>query len=231
MEEYIEGLVEVFREARRILKEDGVAWVNLGDGYSSGGRKTRGIDKKLPARQMSYRPSPPENIKPKDLLGVPWMLAFALREDGWFLRSEVIWNKPNANPESVRDRPTRSHEHLFLLTKNQDYYYDVEATLEERKDGKGFRRKRSVWDVSTTPYPGAHFATFPKRLIEPCIKSSTRVGDTILDPFFGSGTVGVAAIEEGRRFIGIELNPTYAALAEDRIREETGVFVEVKKAP
>ncbi|MDO4909886.1 MAG: site-specific DNA-methyltransferase [Corynebacterium sp.] len=160
IDEFIQSLVEVFREVRRVLKDDGVLWLNIGDGYTSGGRKWRDADKKLAARGMSYRPDTPEGMKPKDLIGVPWMLAFALRADGWYLRSDIIWNKPNANPESVRDRPTRSHEFIFMLSKSAKYYYNVEATLEPTDDGKKLRRKRSVWSIKTEPFKGAHFACF-----------------------------------------------------------------------
>lgn len=217
IDEYIDSLVTTFREMKRVLSEDGVFWLNLGDSYTSGGRKWRGTDKKLPARGMSYRPDTPKGMKPKDLIGVPWMLAFALRADGWYLRTDIIWNKPNANPESVRDRPTRSHEYIFMLTKSKHYYYDITATMEPSDDKKRLRRKRSVWNVNTEPFPEAHFATFPTKLVEPCILASTRPGDTIIDPFFGSGTVGEVAINLERSFIGIELNSEYAKISERRL--------------
>jgi site-specific DNA-methyltransferase (adenine-specific) len=160
---------------------------------------------------MSTRPDTPAGLKPKDLLGVPWRLAFALQSDGWYLRTDIIWNKPNAMPESVKDRPTRSHEYIFMFTKNEKYFYDHLAIKENN------RNRRTVWNVNTEPFPKAHFATFPPGLILPCVLSSSHAGDFILDPFFGSGTVGVVASGQGRRFIGIELNPDYIAIAWERL--------------
>lgn len=220
--EYIESLVKVFQETKRVLADDGVLWVNLGDSYTSGGRKWRQADKKLPARGMTYRPDTPEGMKPKDLIGVPWMLAFALRNDGWFLRTDIVWNKPNGNPESVRDRPTRSHEFIFMLTQQEKYFYDVNATREPTEDGKKLRRRRSVWNVNTEPFSEAHFATFPAKLVEPCILASSRPGDTVLDPFFGSGTVGQVALQSGRHFIGIEISQDYAEIARLRLAKKNG---------
>ncbi|WP_455113260.1 DNA-methyltransferase [Rothia mucilaginosa] len=222
VDEYIKKLVEVFRELRRVLADDGVFWLNVGDSYTSGGRKWRQADKKLAARGMSYRPDTPEGMKPKDLIGVPWMLAFALRNDGWYLRTDIVWNKPNSLPESVRDRPTRSHEFLFMLTKSERYYYDVSATLEPTENGKKMRRKRSVWNVNTEAFPGAHFATFPTKLVEPCILASSVEGQTVIDPFFGSGTVGQVARNLGRDFIGIELNREYVDIAHKRLEDSSG---------
>ena len=213
--EYINTLVIVFREVRRILKEDGLFWLNIGDGYTSGNRKWRAPDKKNPARAMKIRPDTPVGLKPKDLLGVPWRLAIALQEDGWFLRSDIIWNKPNAMPESVKDRPNRSHEYMFLLSKSEQYYYDYEASKEDGDGGK--RNRRTVWDIKTQPFPEAHFATFPSGLIEPCVRISTKPGDFVLDPFFGSGTVGLVAQDLNRKFIGVELNPEYIAIAYRRL--------------
>lgn len=210
--QFINSLVGVFREARRVLRDDGVLWLNIGDGFTSGNRGWRAPDKKNPARAMSVRPNTPEGLKPKDLLGIPWRLAFALQDDGWYLRADIIWNKPNAMPESVRDRPTRSHEYLFMFSKQEQYFYDREAV----KELNG-RNLRSVWNINTTPFPGAHFATFPQKLVEPCLKASTQPGDFVLDPFFGSGTVGLAAHQLDRRYVGIELNPDYVALAADRL--------------
>ncbi len=214
--EYINTLVIVFREVRRILREDGLFWLNIGDGYTSGNRKWRAPDKKNPARAMNVRPDTPVGLKPKDLLGVPWRLALALQEDGWFLRSDIIWNKPNAMPESVKDRPNRSHEYMFLLSKSEQYYYDYEASKEDGNGGK--RNRRTVWDINTQPFPEAHFATFPTALVEPCVRISTKPGDFVLDPFFGSGTVGLVAQDLDRKFIGIELNPEYIAIAYRRLR-------------
>jgi site-specific DNA-methyltransferase (cytosine-N4-specific) len=224
MPQFINRLLSVFREARRVLKPDGVFWLNIGDGYTSGNRGWRAPDKKNPARAMNVRPETPEGLKPKDLLGIPWRLAFALQEDGWYLRSDIVWNKPNAMPESVKDRPSRSHEFLFLFSKEEHYYYDVEATREPREDGDGYRNKRTVWNVHTEALKNSHFATFPRKLVEPCLLAGSRPGDTILDPFFGSGTVGVVAQELGRNYIGIELNPDYVSLAVERLSKTNGTF-------
>ncbi len=222
--EFIERLVKVFEEVKRVLANDGIFWLNIGDGFTSGGRTWRQADKKLNARGMSYRPDTPEGMKPKDLMGVPWMLAFALRDQGWYLRTDIVWHKPNGNPESVRDRPTRNHELVFMFSKQERYFYDIHATLEPTDNGKGTRRLRSVWSVNTEPFPGAHFACFPPSLIEPCIMASTRPGDTVLDPFFGSGTVGQVARNLGRDFVGIELNPEYVDIAVNRLRTRAGGY-------
>lgn len=227
IDEYISALVGIFREVRRVLKADGVLWLNVGDGYTSGGRKWRDSDKKLAARGMAYRPDTPEGMKPKDLIGVPWMLAFALRADGWYLRTDIVWNKPNGNPESVRDRPTRSHEFIFMLSKSERYFYDVEATMEPSDDGRKMRRKRSVWNVNTEPFKGAHFACFPRKLVEPCIKATTKPGDVVLDPFFGSGTVGQVAATLGRNFQGIELNEQYVDIARERLESNPQGRIEI----
>ncbi len=213
--QYINRLVSVFNKVKRILKPDGIFWLNIGDGYTSGNRGWRAPDKKNPARAMNVRPNTPVGLKPKDLLGVPWRLAFALQDDGWFLRSEIIWNKPNAMPESVKDRPTRSHEHIFMLTKSEKYQYHHED-IAEKVNGTT-RNRRTVWDVNTQAFPEAHFATFPVALVEPCILASTRIGEYVLDPFFGAGTVGVACVQHSRNYVGIELNPEYVALARRRI--------------
>lgn len=210
--QFINRLRTVFSELRRVLRGDGVFWLNIGDGYTSGNRGWRAPDKKNPARAMDVRPTTPDGLKSKDLLGIPWRLAFALQDDGWYLRADVVWNKPNAMPESVKDRPTRAHEYMFMLTKDERYYYDRSAILEENG-----RNCRSVWNINTQGFAGAHFATFPPRLIEPCIKASSRPGDFVLDPFFGSGTVGLVAENLKRRYVGVELNPDYVALAAGRI--------------
>lgn len=173
--------------------------------------------KKNPARAMSVRPDTPQGLKAKDLLGIPWRLAFALQQDGWYLRSDIIWNKPNAMPESVKDRPTRSHEYLFLFSQSEDYYYNHEALLEPREDAKGLRSRRSVWNINTEPFRDAHFATFPTKLVEPCILAGSRPGDFVLDPFFGAGTVGVVSQDTGRCFVGIELNSDYVNIAAKRL--------------
>jgi site-specific DNA-methyltransferase (cytosine-N4-specific) len=214
---YVENLRTVFREVRRVLTEDGTLWLNIGDAYTSGNRTWRDEDKKNPARGMSYRPATPVGLKPKDLIGIPWRVAFALQEDGWYLRADIIWHKPNCQPESVKDRPTRAHEYLFMFSKAQNYFYNHEAVKEPSlTDGKP-RNRRSVWSVKTEGFPGAHFATFPAKLIEPCILAGSKPGDLVLDPFFGSGTVGELALGLKRRFVGIELKEEYAALARKRL--------------
>lgn len=241
-DQYIENLVKIFREVRRVLKDDGTLWVNIGDSYTQ-----------------------------KNLNGIPWLLAFALRSDGWYLRSDIIWQKPNAMPESVKDRPTRALEYIFLLSKSSRYYYDAEAvkepavgfynaapagsagtgkpntrrrgnsrtfrgggaythdraqhnsaTVERESHGlapneSGKRNRRSVWTIATRPYKGAHFATFPEELARPCILAGSRPGDTVLDPFAGSGTTGAVAEQEGRDFIGIEINPDYCEIIRQRL--------------
>jgi site-specific DNA-methyltransferase (cytosine-N4-specific) len=212
VEEYLGSLVEVFEEVRRITRPDGTLWLNLGDSYTSGGRTWRAPDKKNPFRAMSRRPPTPAGLKPKDLVGVPWRLAFALQEAGWYLRADIIWNKPNCQPESVKDRPTRSHEYLFLFSKSQRYEYDADAVR-----GPNDRNLRTVWDIPTQPARDAHVAMFPLALTEPCIGLASAPGDLVLDPFVGSGTTGVAALEAERRFLGVELNPEYVTIAERRL--------------
>ncbi|NUM53979.1 MAG: site-specific DNA-methyltransferase [Candidatus Hydrogenedentes bacterium] len=215
--DYVKHLVDVFREVRRTLREDGTFWLNVGDSYTSGNRTWRDTDKKNPARAMNYRPPTPKGLKPKDLIGVPWRVALALQEDGWFLRADNIWYKPNCQPESVKDRPTRAHEYLFLFSKSEHYYYDSDSIREPANGSGQLKNKRTVWVCNTEPYHGAHFATFPRQLVTPCVKASTRRGDLVLDPFMGSGTLGEVCATEGRRFVGIELNPDYAGLAVARI--------------
>ena len=228
LDDYISKLVHVFREVRRVLAEDGTVWLNLGDCYTSGGRTWRQTDKKNPARAMGYRAPTPEGLKPKDLIGVPWKVAFALQADGWYLRSDLIWHKPNAHPESVKDRPSRVHEYVFLLSRSQDYFYDYQAVKEPAlQPGKPKRNRRSVWSVNTEAFPGAHFATFPTGLIAPCIAAGSRTGATILDPFFGSGTVGEVCIDLNRQFVGIELKEEYAQIAQGRIFKSCGVTVPI----
>jgi site-specific DNA-methyltransferase (adenine-specific) len=222
LSEFLGSLRVVFSETRRVLRDDGVFWLNIGDGYTSGNRGWRAPDKKNRARAMATRPDTPAGLKSKDLLGIPWRLAFTLQDDGWYLRADIIWNKPNAMPESAKDRPTRAHEYLFMFTKSDRYLYHHSAIA----DPNG-RNKRSVWDINTVAYAGAHFATFPPKLVEPCIKASTRPGDFVLDPFFGSGTVGVVASELGRRYIGIELHPEYIALAKERLGLACGPVLKV----
>ena len=159
--QFLNQLTRIFSEVKRVLTADGTLWLNIGDGYTSGNRGYRGADKKNPARAMNTRPPTPDGLKPKDLIGVPWRLAFALQDDGWFLRSDVVWNKPNAMPESVKDRPIRSHEYLFMLTKSERYHYNHEAVKERADNGVEKRSRRSVWNVNTKAFSGAHFATFP----------------------------------------------------------------------
>lgn len=217
LDAYLERLTSVFREVRRVLTDDGTLWLNIGDSYTSGDRKWRDSDRKNPARAMDYRPPTPAGLKPKDLIGIPWRLAFALQQDGWYLRSDIVWYKPNCQPESVKDRPTRAHEYLFFFSKSEKYYYDYEV-LRENANGHGsFRNRRTVWGVNTEPFCGAYFATFPPKLIEPCILAGSESGDRVLDPFLGSGTVGEVALRLGRRFLGIELNEAYAAMAFERL--------------
>ncbi|BAD39319.1 DNA-methyltransferase [Symbiobacterium thermophilum] len=210
--QYINTLVSVFREVRRVLKPDGTLWLNIGDSYTSGGRTWRAPDKKNQARAMSIRPDTPEGLKPKDLIGVPWRLAFALQQDGWYLRSDIIWHKPNAMPESVKDRPTRSHEYIFLFSKSERYYYDYQAIREENG-----RNRRSVWHINTQPNKEAHFAVFPTTLVEPCILAGSKPGDYVLDPFLGSGTTAVVCQNLDRKYVGIELNPEYIQIAVKRL--------------
>ena len=249
-EEYIQRLVDVFHEVKRVMKPEGTLWVNIGDSYAgncsrvSTGRAGYGDE-----REGCFHR---EGAKEKDLIGIPWMLAFALRSDGWYLRQDIIWAKPNPMPESVTDRCTKSHEYIFLLSKSPKYYYDNDAIAENAKpesekrygyefmtgkeqqdfrpDGAsntagmkeftGKRNKRDVWRVSVSGYKDAHFATYPEELIRPCILAGCPVGGRVLDPFFGSGTTGAVATQEQRDYIGIELNPEYVKLAEKRLSEQ-----------
>lgn len=217
LDEYIRRLGDVLAGVWRVLTPDGTLWLNLGDSYTSGGRTWRAPDRKNGGRAMDYRPPTPPGLKPKDLVGVPWRVAFALQARGWYLRSDIIWHKTNCQPESVRDRPTQAHEYLFLLSRSERYYYDHEAVSEPREDGRGSRNRRSVWALNTVPTPEAHFATFPPALVEPCLLAGSAPGDAVLDPFCGTGTVGAVARAHGRGFVGIELNPEYAAMAAARL--------------
>jgi DNA modification methylase len=214
--DYIKHLVSVFSEVRRVLKPDGTFWLNIGNTYTSGGRTWRQEDSKNRGRAMSYRPPTPEGLKKKDLIGVAWMLAMACQLDGWYLRNDIIWYKPNCQPESVKDRLTVSHEYLFLLTKSEKYYFNQEAIKEQAMNGNGLKNKRTVWSINTEPFPEAHFAVFPKNLVRPCILAGSRENDLILDPFYGAGTVGVVAKELGRRCVGIEIKPEYIEIAKKR---------------
>lgn len=248
---YVEHAVMVFREVCRVLRSDGTCWVNLGDSYANdgkwggttGGKHAAGLHGAPIGRGKRQT-----NLKPKDLVGIPWRFAFALQEDGWWLRQDIIWAKPNSMPESVTDRCTKAHEYLFLLTKSAKYYFNAEAikeptikgaagstfnsgktaehqlgrssAKERASDDAETRNRRSVWTVATYPFPEAHFATFPPKLIEPCVLAGCPVDGLVLDPFAGSGTTGVVALRHGRNFIGIELNPDYIAMANNRILKE-----------
>lgn len=217
-EEYCARLVEVFREVRRVLTGAGTLWLNVGDTYNtSGGVNNNG---KNPALGKTARP--PQlgrlvGLKQKDLIGVPWMLAFALRADGWFLRAENIWHKPNKMPDGAPDRPTVAHEQIFLFSKSAKYYYDREAITEQAGSSRGKRNRRTVWTVPTTSFSGAHFAVFPPALIELCIKAGCPEGGTVLDPFSGSGTTLAVADKLRRKAVGIELNSEYCAMHAPRL--------------
>ncbi len=224
-EEYVSKMVEIFREVKRVLRKDGTLWLNLGDSYVTShavgtkdddtGWKHGAISKGYQARAGGVG----NGRKPKDLVGIPWMVAFALRADGWYLRQDIIWHKPNPVPESVKDRCTKAHEYIFLLAKSAQYYYDNEAIKETANNYtiKEYRNKRSVWTIPTKPFKEAHFAVFPPALIEPCILAGCPAGGVVLDPFMGSGTTGIVAAIHQRNFIGFELNPEYCKMAEKRI--------------
>ena len=257
---YVQKLVEVFREVRRVLRDDGTLWLNLGDSYfntqnsnrngldgSLGGNVRGGGEYKTQKRSSGHLP-----LKPKDLIGIPWRVAFALQADGWYLRQDIIWHKPNPMPESVTDRCTKSHEYIFLLSKSARYYYDYEAVKEEtgREGGKprvfgakeqegtmrndvgmrfvddGTRNKRSVWTVATKPFSEAHFATFPEELISPCVLAGSPEGGLVYDPFMGAGTTAYVSKKLGRHFLGSELNPQYIEIANRRINSiEESLFI------
>ena len=258
-DEYVANMVAVFRAVRRVLRDDGTLWLNLGDSYAqakAGGNDGVPLEWQRPSRANKSNVAKTfPGIKPKDLVGIPWRVAFALQADGWYLRQDIIWHKPNPMPESVTDRCTKAHEYIFLLTKSARYYYDNEAVKEPVSDvslkraeygwdcdrpstknasmgGDGIhtekmgtrfvnpagRNKRSVWTVTTKPFKGAHFATFPPDLIEPCILAGSAADTLVLDPFSGAGTTGVVAVQHGRRYIGIELNPVYLEMSRKRIQ-------------
>lgn len=258
-DEYVAKLVAVFREVRRVLRDDGTLWLNLGDSYSGYHGNSRVPDDEAPSNKPGYVENMRATsvgiggLKPKDLVGIPWRVAFALQADGWWLRSDIIWHKPNPMPESVTDRPTKAHEYVFLLAKSERYFYDHAAVRQADKgqdvrrtvlDGqpslepsgglkaphRGLRTQagrnglganlRSVWSLTTEPYPEAHFATFPRKLAARCIKAGSRPDDTVLDPFAGSGTTLHVAKELGRHAIGIELNEKYLPLIHRRLRQE-----------
>lgn len=255
--EYVARMVEVFREVRRVLRDDGTLWLNLGDSFAAGGAGSPSDKSTLKGnghagggpklRAVGTTQTRASGLKPKDLVGIPWRVAFALQEDGWYLRSDVIWAKPNPMPESVTDRPTKAHEYLFLFAKSARYFYDAESIREpnvstskgpwsqayrdaqrEAVDGgDSFGRRwnpdgrnaRSVWTITTKPYAGAHFATFPPELPERCIKAGSAEGDLVLDPFSGSGTTAFVARQLARRAVGIDLNTEYLDLAADRLKQ------------
>jgi len=218
-EEYIQEMVNVFRLVRDNLTDDGTLWLNIGDSYYNyRPGKGQALNKQsvsntkqdLP-NKCARRGNKLEGLKEKDLIGIPWMLAFALRADGWYLRQDIIWSKGNPMPESVRDRCTKSHEYIFLLSKSQNYYFDVDTIKEQS------RRKRSVWNVNTKPNKQAHFATYPPELITPCILAGSKENDIVLDPFMGSGTTAMVARALGRYYIGCELHEEYNNLIQERV--------------
>lgn len=219
-EEYINKLVSLFREVKRVLKDDGTLWVNIGDSYNGQKKGNTETNKRKGVVTDTFEKKLWNGAKEKDMIGIPWMLAFALREDGWYLRQDIIWHKPNPMPESTKDRCTKSHEYIFLLSKHPQYYFDYEAIQEDASGSDTqVRNKRDVWSVCTKPNREAHFATFPEELIKPCILAGSRLGGVVLDPFFGSGTTGRVAREFGRQYIGIELNPEYVEIANRRAVE------------
>lgn len=258
-DEFVAALVAVFREVRRVLRDDGTLWLNLGDSYATGTKAERQPGNKsfgegTSKAQGVARIGTPEGLKTKDLIGIPWRVAFALQADGWYLRQDIIWHKPNPMPESVRDRCTKSHEYIFMLSKSPRYYYDHEAVKEPavatHASGNGFKRdaresyknadgsargnesqwsdvggkrnRRSVWTVSTKPYPGAHFATFPPDLIEPCILAGCPVGGTVIDCFGGSGTTAGVAVSNDRDAVICEISPDYGNLIPARVSDICG---------
>lgn len=266
-QEFVENLCKVFDEVWRVLADDGTVWVNLGDSYANGGmsnpsaKSTLGGGKDRGAADYSIARKVPAGLKGKDLVGIPWRFAFAMQDRGWYLRQDIIWAKPNPMPESVTDRCTKSHEYVFLFSKQPKYFFDsvsirepfaesslsrlaqdvknqvgstranagakTNGNMKALGDPEGGRNKRSVWNVGVARYKGAHFAVYPPALIEPCIKAGSAEGDTVLDPFSGSGTTGEVALQNGRNYLGLELNPDYAALSEKRISDAIGLMGKV----
>ena len=259
VEEFVQSLVNLFKEIKRVLKDDGTVWLNLGDTYWGGGWRNdmiregsgdiqQGHKGTHDATQIKNATGNHPIYKSKDLMGVPWKVAFALQEDGWYLRQDIIWHKPNPMPESVKDRCTKNHEYIFLLSKSKKYYFDYESIKEDavytdnrkgkgrllyngkrsedtEKNGQnafvkidGKRNKRSVWTITTKPYKGAHFATFPEDLIEPCVLAGSPEDGVVLDPFMGSGTTAIVSTKNKRNYIGIELNPEYIDIAKQRLQ-------------
>jgi len=262
-EEYIDKLVGVFREVRRVLRQDGTMWVNIGDTYAASRAYQVTETKGTKGHTFSGGAKVPNGCKAKDMIGIPWLLAFALRADGWYLRQDIIWHKTNAMPESVRDRCTKAHEYIFLLSKSPRYYFDAaairepcgskgnartfrgggaytggrsfqnSARVERESHGNGAnstakRNKRSVWSIATAQFKAAHYATFPERLVEPCILAGCPEGGTILDPFAGSGTTGVVAKRLRRNFVGVEINPEYWQMAMERIASTPQEFQQLE---
>ena len=261
--EYVADMVALFREVRRVLADDGTLWLNIGDSYAnpghSKGNPGSGRNSAAKAEIGWVKPysKTGEGLKNKDLIGIPWEMAFALRADGWYLRSDIIWHKPNPMPESCTDRPTSAHEHVFLFAKRDRYFYDADAIKEtataspravssrskatdkQQLEGRQLngnlgwdrpemgRNARNVWTIATQPYSSAHFATMPPALAERCIQAGTKPGDTVLDPFGGAGTTGLVADRLGRSAVLIELNPAYAALGSNRIADDAGLFASV----
>ena len=257
-EAFVLTMVDVFRAVRRVLRDDGTCWVNLGDTYNANTGAGFNGNAKRPkeARETKLKNT---GLPAKNLLGIPWRVAFALQADGWFLRSDIIWHKPNPMPESVTDRPTKAHEYVFLLTKSARYFYDADGVSEvatgrapgnvaphkysdtgdekhqtasglgDIKEGYERRNTRTVWTIASQPFPGAHFATFPEELPARCIKAGSRPGDLVLDPFTGAGTTALVAIGLGRRFVGCELNPKYAAMARARVQNRVGILAAAQK--
>ena len=213
---YVKDLVDIFHEVRRVLKPDGTFWLNIGNSYAAGGRKWRDVDEKNKGRGMAYRPPTPPGLKKKDLIGIAWLLALECQKDGWYLRNDIIWYKPNCQPESVRDRFTVSHEYLFLFSKSEHYFFDQESIKERTTDGNGVKNRRTVWSINTEPCPEAHFAVFPRALVRPCLLAGSRTNDLVLDPFYGAGTVGIVSKELGRRCVGIEIKDEFIAIADKR---------------
>lgn len=260
-DDYVAELVSVFSEVKRVLADDGTLWLNLGDSYNGASNNRtgqNGYNDGRTNREKRFSVGGVKGLKPKDLVGIPWRVAFALQSDGWYLRSDIIWHKPNPMPESVTDRPTKSHEYIFLLSKQPKYFYDHEAIKEpaiwandsrngggrftydgKRAENDGFvqqsfvtvndtRNKRDVWTVATKPFSGAHFAVYPPELIIPCVLAGSREGDTVLDPFSGSGTTGEVTLKHERNYVGIELNPEYAEISRQRISGAIGMFGSVE---
>lgn len=255
--QYVANIVDVFRDVWHILEDDGTVWLNLGDSYYNyrpgkgqalNKQTVSNTNQDLPS-ECARRGNKQEGLKEKDLIGIPWRVAFALQDFGWYLRQDIIWHKPNPMPESVRDRCTKAHEYIFLLSKNPQYYFNNEAIKEPsihagrilnydeskyknengnikkgyethvtgKREIKDTKNKRSVWVVTVKPYKGAHFATFPKELITPCILAGSKENDIVFDPFMGSGTTAQVAKNLNRQYLGCELNPEYKALQNERL--------------